>query len=108
MLWKYLLPLLKNMVTNRQDVVQKQVDDSAEAERLNAEAKQRYDERASHRRPENLTRQELIGLVRGLLDVLYLNDSEDGKSFLDTDKQWSADTIQEVADVLDAYGLIPG
>jgi ATP synthase F0 subunit b len=42
-LWKYLLPLIKNMITGRQDVVQKQVDDSAEAERLNAEAKQRYD-----------------------------------------------------------------
>jgi ATP synthase F0 subunit b len=42
-LWKYLLPLIKNMITGRQEVVQKQVDDSAEAERLNAEAKQRYD-----------------------------------------------------------------
>ncbi len=42
-LWKYLLPLIKNMISGRQEVVQKQVDDSAEAERLNAEAKQRYD-----------------------------------------------------------------
>jgi ATP synthase F0 subunit b len=42
-LWKYLFPLIKNMIAGRQDVVQKQVDDSAEAERLNAEAKQRYD-----------------------------------------------------------------
>ena len=51
-LWKYLLPLLKNMITNRQDVVQKQVDDSAEAERLNAEAKQRYDEAVNDAKQE--------------------------------------------------------
>lgn len=51
-LWKYLLPLIKNMVTNRQDVVQKQVDDSAEAERLNAEAKQRYDEAVNDAKQE--------------------------------------------------------
>ena len=33
-LWKYLLPMIKNMISGRQEVVQKQVDDSAEAERL--------------------------------------------------------------------------
>jgi len=51
-LWKYLLPLAKNMITNRQDTVQKQVDDSAEAERLNAEAKQRYDEAVNDAKQE--------------------------------------------------------
>lgn len=42
-LYRYVWPLLVKMVGDRQDTVQKQVDDSAEAQRLNAEAKQRYD-----------------------------------------------------------------
>lgn len=42
-LYRYAWPTLVTMITDRQDVVQKQVDDSAEAQRLNAEAKQRYD-----------------------------------------------------------------
>ncbi len=54
-----MLPLIKNMVTNRQDVVQKQVDDSAEAERLNAEAqaalRRRPWTRPSRRPPASVT-----------------------------------------------------
>ncbi|MGI5125484.1 F0F1 ATP synthase subunit B [Pseudonocardia sp. CA-107938] len=42
-LWKYVRPMLAKMVADRQDVVQKQVEDSEEAERLNAEAQRRYD-----------------------------------------------------------------
>jgi F-type H+-transporting ATPase subunit b len=40
---KYVRPMLAKMVADRQAQVQQMVDDSAEAERLNAEAQQRYD-----------------------------------------------------------------
>ena len=42
-LYRYVWPMISKMVKDRQETVQRQVDDSAEAERLNAEAKQRYE-----------------------------------------------------------------
>ena len=42
-LYRFVWPLVTKMVTDRQDVVQQQVDDSAEAERKLADAQRRYD-----------------------------------------------------------------
>jgi hypothetical protein len=54
------------------------------------------------RRAQDLTREELEEFVTGVVDVLFLKDGE-----LTPDKGWSADTPDEVADVVDRFGLRP-
>lgn len=51
-IYRFVWPLVGKMVRERQDIVQQQVDDSAEAERLNAEAARRYDEAVEEARGE--------------------------------------------------------
>ena len=42
-LWRYVLPLIKNMVTKRQDEIQRQVDEANEATRKLEDAHARFD-----------------------------------------------------------------
>ena len=42
-LWRYVLPLVKNMVTKRQDEIQRQVDEANEATRKLEDAHGRFD-----------------------------------------------------------------
>ena len=82
-------------------------------------------------RPSDLTKEELVTLVESIRDCLYLQedllkdvrtrfrkakakelagDITDPKKmveFFDPDKEWDADVVQGVADVLDSHGLIP-
>ncbi|MCW2721816.1 F0F1 ATP synthase subunit B [Pseudonocardia sp.] len=51
-LYRFVWPLVKKMVADRQNVVQQQVDDAAEAERKLAEAQQRYDSAVAEARNE--------------------------------------------------------
>jgi F-type H+-transporting ATPase subunit b len=51
-IYRYVWPLLSKMVKDRQALIQQQVDDAAEAERLNAEAQQRYDSAVADARNE--------------------------------------------------------
>lgn len=51
-IYRYVWPLLAKMVKDRQELIQRQVDDAAEAERLNAEAQQRYDSAVADARNE--------------------------------------------------------
>lgn len=51
-LYRFVLPLVKNMIKTRQEVVQQQVDDAEEAERKLAEAQQRFDSAVAESRNE--------------------------------------------------------
>ena len=51
-LWRYVLPLVKNMVAKRQDEVQHQVDDAQEATRRLEDAQGRLDDAVARARAE--------------------------------------------------------
>lgn len=51
-LYRFVVPPVRTMIKNRQEHVQQQVDDAEEAERLLAEAEQRYEKAVSEARDE--------------------------------------------------------
>jgi hypothetical protein len=50
---------------------------------------------------------QLGQLVRDLQNVLYGVTREDGTHFLDTNKEWNSDTLQELADLVEKYHIKP-
>ena len=59
---------------------------------------------AKLRKPEQLNLNECRTLIRAIRRVLYW-DAKNGR--WDPDKEWSIDTVEEVALAIDEYGLIP-
>lgn len=51
-IWRYVVPLVRKMVADRQSAIQQQVDDAAEAARLNSDAQRRYDSAVADARKE--------------------------------------------------------
>ena len=58
--------------------------------------------------PANLTRNELIEIAMGLVQILYGVEQPDGSWTFECDKEWSgADVCQDAALLLSQYGLCP-
>jgi len=58
--------------------------------------------------PDQLSQDELLGIVQAVQDRLYLDQNESGAAFWNPDKQWSgADVCQDLAGILDRHGLVP-
>ena len=51
---------------------------------------------------ENCSKEELIGILEHVRDSLYL-DSDGGDSIYDPGKVWNPDTLDEVAQAIDAF-----
>lgn len=58
-------------------------------------------------RPGSLVPSALEQIVEKVQGILWLDLDEDGHDAWNKDKEWSADTIEAVADVLIAAGLRP-
>jgi hypothetical protein len=58
--------------------------------------------------PASLTRDELVEIVSGLLQILYGLEKGDGSWTYAADKEWSGgDVCQDAAGLLDRFGLVP-
>jgi len=56
--------------------------------------------------PKDLTKKELVSLVEEIRNRLYL-DEDEGKKFLNPEKEWDVGTIDDVAGILDNFDLVP-
>ncbi len=60
------------------------------------------------RNPDQLSQDELLGIVRAIQCRLYLDRDDQGAENWNPDKQWSgADICQDLAGILDQHGLVP-
>jgi len=60
------------------------------------------------RNPANLTPDELVKIVIGIVRILYGIEQDDGSWLYAADKEWSGgDVCEDVALLLDLYGLLP-
>ena len=58
--------------------------------------------------PDQLSQDELLGIVQAVQDRLYLDQDDQGAEFWNPDKPWSgADVCQDLAGILDQHGLVP-
>jgi hypothetical protein len=57
--------------------------------------------------PSSLARSDVATVVRHIQQILWLDIDDDGNDAWNADKEWSADTIEDVASVLIKAGLRP-
>lgn len=59
--------------------------------------------------PSELSREALVDIVTSVQSRLYLDMDRDGREFWNPAKEWSgADVCQDIQDVLNEHGLVPG
>ncbi|NLS92330.1 MAG: hypothetical protein GXX96_09150 [Planctomycetaceae bacterium] len=59
--------------------------------------------------PAELSRDELLAVVTGVVQILYGNEQEDGSCTYAPDSVWSgADVCESLAALLEQFGLVPG
>jgi hypothetical protein len=58
--------------------------------------------------PDQLSQDELLGIVQAIQERLYLDQDDQGAEFWNPDKPWSgADVCQDLAGILYRHGLVP-
>ena len=58
--------------------------------------------------PADLSRDELIAIITGLLQILYGHESDNGAWIYAADKEWSGgDVCEAAASLLDRFNLVP-
>jgi len=58
------------------------------------------------KRPQDLSKKELVELIELIRNRLYL-DTHEGKEFLNPEKEWDVETIDDVAGILDSFDISP-
>lgn len=57
--------------------------------------------------PSQFNQETLAAIVREIVEVLYLDENDLFRSFLDSDKNWDSDTLDEISDILRKFHLTP-
>ena len=59
------------------------------------------------RKVEDLTKEELCEIVQRMQELLYLDNDDGEEYFWNPDKEWDVDFLENIADTLQSYELVP-